>query len=57
MNDPSINFGIHDWISVLSTFVLQKWVCLYERYQSCLLILILQVFFYRLKKSRFIVLL
>ncbi|VDN58409.1 unnamed protein product [Dracunculus medinensis] len=43
MNDPSINFGIHDWISVLSTFVLQKWVCLYERYQSCLLILILQL--------------
>ncbi|KHN79959.1 hypothetical protein Tcan_17619 [Toxocara canis] len=43
MSDPAVNFGVLDWISVLSTCVLQKWVCMYERYQSCLLILILQL--------------
>ncbi|VDK50285.1 unnamed protein product [Anisakis simplex] len=43
ISDPAVNFGVLDWISVLSTCVLQKWVCMYERYQSCLIILVLQL--------------
>uniref|UniRef100_A0A0M3I257 G protein-coupled receptor n=1 Tax=Ascaris lumbricoides TaxID=6252 RepID=A0A0M3I257_ASCLU len=43
MSDPAVNFGVLDWISVLSTCVLQKWVCMYERYQSCLIVLVLQL--------------
>lgn len=43
MGDPAVNFGVLDWISALSACVLQKWVVKYERYQSCLIILVLQL--------------